>query len=606
MSRSLATLLLLFGTGLWAQAQFAVTYKSGSIPTACGQVLSGSFVGAANDHSVYFNANSPLYAYNDAPHPERSYRLVLASPSYVVLEQAGANRHGAIICADSSNASTLCALNYYNKVFLDVGAYYINIEQGFDTTDLAYSFTLRCLGQDTSLYGSAKAFARLLNANDTMRGSLAGETDKLRLYYVEEFDQYWQDRYYPEPDREYAFDLAERRRITVRNNGGTRHKVFLMDTSGSTGHVVPLVINPPSASPSYYNYFDIDQGSMTLDLDPGRYYLSVEQGSSALSDQYDFELSTACVPEIGRLGYLTFEYGVIGATLNGGGAYGEITHSSGAVTTYVDKYYEKAMPLHVGGGNNSLAVNSGPGYVRAFIDLNKDGDFDDAHELLYRMLDKGRPLYNPTWVAGGSYILNNTFIDNFTLPDTAYGAYLGGVYRMRVLVTDTSQGSACGTYRDGMALDVAVRFDTAGARAAGPAWVRQIGDGAVDVLTDVRAMPDGGVTSLSSHAFVAATSFSSYNPFSDIKLTTGAAGDVRHLRLGQGHHYYLAGSSLATHYDRQGNIAWILQVIGNQFNLDASYVDMVGSAVDSTGGLLLAANVYGSAGIVRHGDTASG
>ena len=83
-----------------------------------------------------------------------------------------------------------------------------------------------------------------------------------------------------------------------------------------------------------------------------------------------------------------------------------------------------------------------------YIDYNKDGDFTDSGEL----------------VVSGSSSSSATLSGTFTVPTTARN----GTTRMRVIISDASATTSCGSYSYGETEDYTVNI-TGGAAIAGPA-----------------------------------------------------------------------------------------------------------------------------------------
>lgn len=592
----LIVVLLTGMLGLTGMAQpYTVTWKSGAVPVQCGQVITGSFAGASNDHDLYFSdsvVSSPERGF--ASGPERSYRFTLADSSYVYVRQTDGNRHGVIVCADSSNMHPFGALAYFKGLRLGAGTYYLNVEQDVDNLADRFSVQIQCLTEPLPgwPYVSVKNFAEpVQGAFFRLAGTLAQAQNRVDAYNVP--TRFYPNppayvTYLPEPEKVYAFRVPETGQVAINNTGRSDHRVLVLDTSGNSWDVLPLTT---------MGGINARQGSSTLMLEAGTYYLSVEQGSSTVTSPYEYQVSWACRAGVPRIEYAyLWRYNSMGVQLNG---QTQILQTSDdrqcpTCTQYADGFADDAKLLHIGMANNSLSVMSNPGYVRLYLDLNKDGDFDDLNEWFYTTRRRSvaltpDPVSNVGWAG---HTLENVLTDNFTLPDSVYNTYAGQILRMRILATDTTIGSACAAYGYGQALDIAVKMDRPVIQDSATLWVRQISDREEDSLVSVEASRRG-LVSFSKHYFGG-----QYDPLlppgtyggaAEVSLTQGAPGDRIFLRTGQAHHYDIPTySQLIAFYRGDGSVAWTYPILatgrdgGTNPSLTSTTTDAQGSVYWTT------------------------
>lgn len=587
------------------------SFKNGAVSVHCGDVLSGSFIGAQNEHNGYM-ARIPSawsWPYIMKERPERSYAFTLGAPAYVLIDQLGSTRHGVVLCEDNSNGTDYPFGEYALHLQLDAGTYFINIEQGEDTTERDYSFRLLCSPASllAEMYPSIKRLAQQVGSNQVVRGDFSRGTNHLSHYRDFEWPRYWEysflypfrnlrDFYRPERDTFYTFQLHERRQVSIRNNANTGHKAYLMDSAGYAYQLLDVNITKQE---------EAMQASSTLTLPAGTYYLAIEQASATTAEPYEFQISSTCVPEVpaqGAYGYDPYGSEMLSVNLNQGKVRG-VVHLQGYREGYFynDVFATAGGALYLGWRENTVSINSAPGYVRMFADLNFDGDFDDAYEAIYANARKGK---FPTDYYGGNFFTENLLRDHFRLdlPDTLVVRLAGRVVRTRVVVSDTNVTTPCGRYTDkDRVLDFAARIDRPAPEPASTLWVRQQADNRDDETQYVRSGPGGGVYVVSSHPMPGAD-VSYLTAYNQVNIQ-GETGKGVVLERGQRHHDYLGGIGSLTRYRADGSLAWTRAIIPTPVNTNPGYYSLTNCWTDAQGGVYLSGTAYGGIGISNDSGT---
>lgn len=609
--------LLLGAMGrLWAQTwtPLPTSFKTGAVPVQCGDLLTGSFVGAHNDHNGYMAPSNPVWGpgwpYVLKQRAERSYVFTLNAPGYVFVEQIGGTRHGVVLCPDSSNVTDYPLGEYALHLSLAAGRYFINVEQGEDTTELDYSFRLLCSPAPllAQMYPSIKQLAQQVSSNQVVRGDFSRGSNHLSHYRDFEWPRYWdysflypfrnlRDFYRPERDTFYTFRLQERRQVSIRNNANTGHKAYLMDSAGYAYQLLDVNITKQE---------EAMQASSTLSLPAGTYYLAIEQASATTAEPYEFQISSTCTPEVPApvaYGYDPYGSEMLDVNLNQGKVRG-VVHLQGYREGYFynDLFATVGGTMYLGWRENTLTINSAPGYVRMFADLNNDGDFDDAYEAIYQNIRKGK---FPTDYYANNFFTENLLRDHFALdfPDTLAARLEGRVVRMRVVVSDTNTTAPCGRYTDkDRVLDFAARIEQPAAEPASTPWVRQQADNLDDETQYVRSGPAGSVYAVSYHPMPGADIWymTAYNQVN----IQGASGKGAVLEQGQHHHDYISNIGALTRYRADGSLAWTRKIVSTPTNGNSGSYSLTNCWPGRNGDLYLSGTAYGGIGISNDSGTA--
>lgn len=598
-----------------AEAQIAepipASFKNGAVSVHCGDVMSGSFVGAQNDHNGYMARSGSMsgWPYIMKERPERSYAFTLGAPAYVLIDQLGYTRHGVVLCEDNSNGTDYPFGEYALHLQLGAGTYFINIEQGEDTSELDYSFRLLCSPAPllAQMYPSIKQLAQQVSSNQVVRGDFSRGSNHLSHYRDFEWPRYWdysflypfrnlRDFYRPERDTFYTFRLQERRQVSIRNNANTGHKAYLMDSAGYAYQLLDVNITKQE---------EAMQASSTLSLPAGTYYLAIEQASATTAEPYEFQISSTCTPEVPALvayGYDPYGSEMLDVNLNQGKVRG-VVHLQGYREGYFynDLFATVGGTMYLGWRENTLTINSAPGYVRMFADLNFDGDFEDGYETIYQNIRKGK---FPSDFYGNYYFTENLLRDHFKLdfPDSLANRVEGRVVRMRVIVSDTNVTAPCGRYTDkDRILDFAARIDRPAGEPASTSWVRQQADNRDDETQYVRSGPAGSVYAVSYHPMPGAD-VSYLTAYNQVNIQ-GETGKGVILEKGQRHHDYLGGIGSLTRYRADGSLAWTRAIIPTPVNTNPGYYSLTNCWTDAQGGVYLSGTAYGGIGISNDSGT---
>jgi len=588
----------------WVMAQFTsplpVSYKVGAQPVQCGDILSGSFVGARNDHNGYMQTSGFPYILKERP--ECSFMFTMGFPGYILINQRGTTRHGVVLCPDSSNITSFPLDGYSLSLQLPAGRYFINIEQGEDTTERDFAFQLLCSNNSltSQLYQDIRSLAISTGTNTAVRGDFQQGRNHASHYK----DMYWYGAYYPgverdwyrpEPDTFYQFRLAEPQQVTIRNNGNTGHKAYLLDSTGSTQDVLDVQI---------LRQEDYKQASSTIHLPAGTYYLAVEQASATTLEPYDFQISTACAPDMPHVIYRSTDYGSesFGLNLNGRAVTGTVNNFAAyGIWDYMDLFGGIALPLYAGTKQNNFLLSSDSGYVSMFVDINQDGDFDDAWEMLYENLQQASHALRPY---GSGWRMEDRLTDGFSYspPDSLLWRVGHKVLRMRVILASGLGEGGCARYPQvRRVLDVPVILD-AGNPGEGVSWLRKQADGDRDWTSHIGGMPDGGVIAYSIHA-MPGVPYQNVLPRSQVWLQ-GAPGQGKVIEEVPRHHDDRSWASALTRYRPDGSIAWAQQIEGTgAYGLNPTSYLVNGSTSDRMGNFYLYGWLHG--GLNFRDDTVS-
>ena len=229
------------------------------------------------------------------------------------------------------------------------------------------------------------------------------------------------------PDRTYSFHLAGRTAVRLRLQGAPAGMRMVVAFEGLSTNLL-------------YVGNDLD----TV-LNRGTYFFNVD-APAGVSGAYGLSFDCRCVgiADCGQNDYIArFTLnGVAGPLRNAcePGAFADDT------ATQYHAYFGQTVPMIV------QHASGRPDYDVVFIDLNDDGDFDDAGEKVYTA---------PTRIA----TRNTTLPLPLLLPGHANAA---GLHRMRVRAGTTLPQAACDSLRYGDTKEFRIRLQNPGLTLSGP------------------------------------------------------------------------------------------------------------------------------------------
>ena len=370
---------------------------------------------------------------------------------------------------------------------------------------------------------------------------MAGQTNKAQDYTEPRYDFYNPcSAYYTAPwslpgaDRAYKFTLANKSSVILSNVTGPDY-IWLLDSTG--------------VSTSYNN--------PCVDVGPGTYYVSVEQGSTTTSDNFGFQVSairTACAPTIAQ--HPSYPYPSPGYYNNN-----NMVVQVNAFNT-ASANLSSPIPLYVGGRNNALYAATLAGYIRLFVDFNADGDFDDASETIYTS-SRRPPIYFTEFGTQQTTRFYDHTEDNFALSagNTVFAGAVGKTLRMRAFYSDTLNGQgACGTYNTAEYKDYFVAVSNPGAATPPTQWLRQYSGLADEQYIRTRTAPDGSIYALGYLPLIQEQS-NSYIGRNQAVLTS-EPGNLKDVQAYNFHHQ-VSQNGLLVKYNRNGTVQWANCILAN-------------------------------------------
>ena len=537
---------------LTAQAQIHrdTTYATNIQPLACGQTVQGSFVGATNQLDHWFNPDSAFYQNSfDTGMVDRTYRFTLSAASYVRILRNDTNDvyYKLTLCKDSSNATVLQLLRTCISTYLPAGTYYVTIEEKYPAD---YSLELVCSPTPISLQPLLDSLAMPGTINGTITGSLAGAPRNLFAYGA---------GYFPGPERVYRLDLPVESYMYIDALHSIDRGTLLLDSVGN-----PLNI---------FGYPNRD----TAHIYPaGTYYISVEQsyyiGADFTIEIFSQPVAPACpftnsTPRPGIYG------GALSSTVNGAYClYYSNSYPPPSIyyTLFADQYVTTTQYLRVGGVNSitvSLPVSL-PWYA-VYVDLNRDGDFEDAGELIHGNLVSAAGFVTQQFGDIGDRI-NPEITENFTLDsaNAIYASAIGHAFRMRVIVSDTNLITPCHLSSYGQAIDTRVVFEAATLGMGDIGWLQTASDAGSVSYTKLLAAP-GGFFAAGTVAvpFYENPPPSTHYPTANSYLALGdSIGKPKIYALLSAHHFVVGTFAFLASYSNEGGLKWIKTVIGGGYD----------------------------------------
>ena len=394
-------------------------YPSNPVPFACGQTVTGNLAGQANHIDGYNDFdNGPNYYYHPyyaASGPDRQYAFTMPTPGYVFLRKTKASSHQLYLLSDSTNGKGIGLAAYYgynpfpDYYYLPVpaGRYYVSVE-GNDPNE-AFGFALTCGAANFGPYQNVTPLGTL---------SLPGHaTGTLSSDHAEVYNLQYGTTFEVGADVAYTLAPTTNGRLSVRSTTYTGQRLFLMDST-----LTSTVLYDPNNYGATARF--PDQLDITL-YGGNNYTLSIEQGSATTAGAYDFKLNYFCIPAT----QVTYDY-ILSSFNLGGLGYDNRYHNTSYVFLPLSEYYNSRPTFLLQSGINtpaSLASNGANVYGAIWIDLNDDGDFNDADEFAYGSTTLGTSL-------SGNVLLNAS--------SPAVQAAVGKTVAMRIRTRSTVMGSA--------------------------------------------------------------------------------------------------------------------------------------------------------------------